>query len=232
MARKRRKGGSPTTKPVEPYWSPLPRQPLSHAQVAAIVARHAVPLGAVLFFGSSALQFCLLAVFGLAVSIAGIGVIGIAVSTRPIRVASNTADVVGSWITLALVGAVGSVVLTALFGWVIGVLGALEVEELWNAMLAWGVAATVAGALPGMWVQYRDDVRAGQSDEDRQRRDQPQVFTHLLCAGLIFILSGYAGEWGRGGAIALALAITALFVFRDLRPDLMRAFARPAGARR
>jgi hypothetical protein len=231
MGRKRR-GGFASVKRVEPHWAPVARQPLSKVQDAAIVARHAVPLGAVLLFEGSALQFCLVAVFGLAFDIAGIAVVGMAVSTRPLRAASGRADAVASWSMLALVGIVVSLVLTALFGWVIAVVAAQGIADAWNANLAWGVLATVAGGLPGLWFRYRDDLRAGLAEEQRKRRDQPLVFTHVLCAALVFLISAHAAGWGQAGAIALAVAITALFVFRDLRPDLARKLARPTGSMR
>jgi hypothetical protein len=44
------------------------------------------------------------------------------------------------------------------------------------------------------------------------------------------MLSAYTLRWGRFGAVFMALALTALFIFRDLRPDLARALTRP-GAR-
>jgi hypothetical protein len=63
-------------------------------------------------------------------------------------------------------------------------------------------------------------------EEARKRRDQPVVGVHLFSAGFIFLLSIWTLDWGRSGAVLMALCVTALFVFRDLRPDLARALAR------
>ena len=98
----------------------------------------------------------------------------------------------------------------------------------WNyAMRRWawfGCMLTLA-ALPGMVLQYRDDLRANLSEDARKRRDQPVVGVHLFSAGFIFLLSGFTLGWEGVGATLLALMVTALFIFRDLRPDLARALA-------
>ena len=69
--------------------------------------------------------------------------------------------------------------------------------------------------------------RAGLFDDDeaRKRRDNPLVGAHLLCAGFVFLLSGYAGDFDHAGRVVVAFLVTALFVFRDLRPDLVQALA-------
>ena len=64
--------------------------------------------------------------------------------------------------------------------------------------------------------------------EERKKRDQPVVGGLLMCAVLILMLSAYAAEWGHVGVILMALLSTALFIFRDLRPDLMRELTRPS----
>ena len=49
----------------------------------------------------------------------------------------------------------------------------------------------------------------------------------VFCAGLIFMMSGYIMDLGRYGLMVMVVAVTGLFVFRDLRPDLMRELTRP-----
>jgi hypothetical protein len=88
------------------------------------------------------------------------------------------------------------------------------------------VLGIVAGAVPGMVMQYHEDLRAGLSEDARKRRDQPVVGVHLFSAVFILVLAGWTLDWGRFGAVALAVLVTALFIFRDLRPDLARALAR------
>jgi len=227
MGKKRRKrkleirdGGA------QPYWSPLARPTFTRAQQASIVARDLVPLACLAVFGGSVLQFLLLSVFNLAFTIAGIGTVGVAVSTRQEVRSTGWADQLGALITLAGICIVAALVLSALFGWVIAVVASYDTEGLWNATLWWGVLGTVLAALPGMVVQYNDDLRAKLSEDARKRRDQPVVGVHLFSAGFIFLLSGFTLGWEGVGATLLALLVTALFIFRDLRPDLARALAR------
>ncbi len=208
--------------PKEPYWSPLPRQRFSTSQTAGIVARHIVPLAGVLLFGWSAGEFVLLSVFNIAFSMSCIGVVGVAVSTRKeVGPSPNLADAIGSWLMLVLVGLILSLVLTGLFGWVVALFVA------WHMSIAWAALTMVIAAAPALFQQYQADMRSTLTEEDRKKRDQPQALVLALCAGLIFIMSGYVGVFGRYGQIVMAIAVTALFIFRDLRPDLMRELTRP-----
>jgi hypothetical protein len=227
MGKKRRRkqttsGDGVTT----PYWSPLARPSFTRTQKASIVARHLVPLACLAFFGGSVLQFLLLCVFNLAFTIAGIGTVGVAVSTRQEAKSTGWADQVAALVTLAGVCSVLALVLSALFGWIIAVVGtSYETDGLWNQTLWWGVLGTVLAALPGMAMQYRDDLRANLTEDARKRRDQPVVGVHLFSAAFIFLLSGFTLGWEGVGATLLALMVTTLFIFRDLRPDLARALA-------
>ena len=209
----------------EPHWAPLPRRRFGAMQVAGILARHLVPLLGVLLLRWPAGDFLLMSVFNIAFSIAGIAVVGVAVSVAQERAVRNVdagpLDAVAGWLTLALVGIVASVGLTALFGWVI----ALYVD--WNASIAWGALVIVASALPALHHHYVSDLRARLGEEQRKRRDQPNLLVLVLCAGLVFTLSGQILQLGRDGLVALACAVSALFAFRDLRPDLMRELVRP-----
>ena len=69
-------------------------------------------------------------------------------------------------------------------------------------------------------------LRAQLPEEARKLRDRPEVGVQLFSAGFIFLLSGFTLGWEGVGAVLLALFVTALFIFRDLRPDLARALAR------
>lgn len=213
---------------AEPYWEPLARQKLNAVQTASIVARHVVPLAGLWWFNGSVENFLVLSVFNIAFSIACIAMVGLAVSTRQINGVVSAADSIGALLTLAVVGACVTLLLTAMFGWVIALIASESALGLWNAALGWSVLAIVIAALPEMVRQYREDMTAKLSEEARKKRDQPVVGGLLMCAGLIFILSGYAARWGHFGVILMALAITALFIFRDLRPDLLRELTRPS----
>jgi hypothetical protein len=212
---------------AEPYWEPLARNRLGAAETLSIVARHVVPLLGLWLFGGSVENFLLLSVFNIAFTIASIAVVGLAVSTRQVNGVVSAADSIGALVTLIVVGAGATLLLTALFGWVIALIASESALGLWNAALGWSVLAIIAAALPQMIRQYRADLAAQLSEEARKQRDQPVVGGQLMCAGLMFVLSGYAAQWGRIGVILMALAITALFIFRDLRPDLMRELTRP-----
>jgi hypothetical protein len=77
-----------------------------------------------------------------------------------------------------------------------------------------------------MVMQYQADLDAKLDEETRKRRDRPEVGVQLFSAGFIFLLSAFTLGWEGVGAVLLALLVTALFIFRDLRPDLARALAR------
>jgi hypothetical protein len=213
---------------MEPYWAPLARQRFSTAQTISIVARHVVPLAGLWIFGGSVENFLLLSVFNIAFSIACIAVVGLAVSTRQINGDQGAADSIGALVTLVIIGAITTLVLTVMFGWVIALIASESPLGLWNAPLGWSLLTIVVVALPDMVSQYREDMAANLPEEVRKKRDQPVVGGQLMCAGLMFILSGYAADGGHVGAILMALVVTGLFIFRDLRPDLMRELTRPS----
>jgi hypothetical protein len=232
MGRKRRNrstqnSATQNTAIVEPYWEPLARKKLHPSEIASIIARHTVPLAGLWLFGGSVENFLLLSVFNIAFTIACIAVVGLAVSTRQINGVVSAADSIGALLTLVVVGAGVTLLLTVMFGWVIALIASESALGLWNAALGWSVLAIVAAALPEMIRQYREDMASKLSEEARKQRDQPVIGGQLMCAGLMFVLSGYAANWGHVGVIVMALAITALFIFRDLRPDLMRELTRP-----
>jgi len=226
MGRKRRKKSQREAEPAIPSREPPTRPQLSRWQQACIVLRHLVPLALLALFGGSVLQFLLLSVFNIAFTIAAIGTVGVAVSTRQEVVSTGWTDQLGALFALAAVCIGVSLVLTMLFGWVIALVASDEARGLWDPALWLGVLGIVASAVPGMVMQYESDLRARLPEEERKRRDRPEVGVQLFSAGFIFLLSGFTLGWERVGAVLLALLVTALFIFRDLRPDLARALAR------
>ena len=204
----------------EPTAAPQERPGL--VQVASVVARHLVPLLGLWRSGGSVENFLLLGVFNIAFAIAGIAVVGVAVSTRDSNLGNGLANRIAAWLALAAVGAFVTLLLGALFGWVIALIASHSPLGFWNRELGWLLLATIASALPGMARQYQADVASKLPEAARKQRDQPLILGLVFCAGLIFILSGYAAGGGRFGVNAMALAITALSIFRDLRPDLLR----------
>lgn len=195
-------------------------------ETAGIVARHLIPLIGTLGFGWSAGQFLLLSVFNLAFSVACIGVIGVAVSMRKTYVSIGLADEISSWLTLVAIGIFLSLLLTALFGWVVALMLARDEGQLFSASLGWSAALMLVTTMPTLLLQYRADLRSPLSEEQRKQRDQPNVLSLLIGAGLIFVLSGQAANLGYAGVISMVVAVTALFLLRDLRPDLVRELAR------
>ncbi|MEP7042276.1 MAG: hypothetical protein ABI843_04405 [Dokdonella sp.] len=206
----------------EPYWTPLPRPHFSTAQTAGIVARHLIPIVGVLFFGWSASQFLLLSVFNIGFTIACMGCIAAAIAQHRQAVPSaSRADAIAGWITLFATGLLATLLFTAMFGWVIG----LFVK--WKLSIVWGALATMVFAAPAVIQQYQTDLASPLTEEERKKRDQPNIIGLVLCAGLLFMMSGYIEELGRFGLVIVVIAATGLFIFRDLRPDLMRELTRP-----
>jgi hypothetical protein len=223
MPRKRR------VDPPEPEPRPAPfvhRRPDS-TQSVSIVVRPLVPLVARWVFRGSVENFLLLSVFDIALGIACLAVVGVAVSTRQELGDRGAADSIGALVALVAVGAAVTLVLTALFGWVIALIASESALGLWNAPLGWAALAIVLTAIPGVTGQYRADLAAKLPEAVRKRRDQPMVGGQLLGAGLVFLVSGYAAQGGQVGITLLAIAITGLFIFRDLRPDVVARLVPP-----
>ncbi|MGH8107120.1 MAG: hypothetical protein ACREO1_00175 [Arenimonas sp.] len=215
-------------KKEEPYWAPLPRQSLSKAQTIAIVVRNLIPLACILIFGGSALEFLLLSVFNLSLTIACIAVVGVGVSTEVEVGDAGMLNAVSAWITLLLIGLFISLLLTGMFGWVIALFASFTKDGVFTRTLIWSAVAIMVSAAFESYRQYRADLRSGLSEELRKQRDQPIVLVHVLSAGLIFIMSGELLNMGKIGLAVMTIAVTALFIFRDLRPDLMRELTRPS----
>ncbi len=215
-------------KKEEPYWAPLPRQSLSKAQTIAIVVRNLIPLACILIFGGSALEFLLLSVFNLSLTIACIAVVGVGVSTEVEVGDAGMLNAVSAWITLLLIGLFISLLLTGMFGWVIALFASFTKDGVFTRTLIWSAVAIMVSAAFESYRQYRADLRSGLSEELRKQRDQPIVLVHVLSGGLIFIMSGELLNMGKIGLAVMTIAVTALFIFRDLRPDLMRELTRPS----
>jgi len=217
--------------PSEPYWEPLAREPLSGAQVFASLLRHLIPVVGTIGFGWSVSQFGLLSVFNIALSIACIAVVGVGASMMKNNAAMATSAWrrIEPWVSLGIVAVFVTLLLTAMFGWVIAVM-APEGGALFGDRRLWfGALGMVAAALPRIRTALLADARSSLSDEQRKRRDQPRVGVLFFTGVIIFMGSGYAANWfGSWGLYPLMLVITALFLLDDLRPDLMREITRPA----
>jgi hypothetical protein len=217
------------TQAPQPYWAPQGRPRYTRLETLGIIVRHLIPLAGMLWLGWSAGQFLLLGVFDIAFSVACIGVLGVAVSTRKtVGNSTGLADRLAGWLALICVGAGICLLLTALFGWVIVLLATDEKRPLFDVALVWSAFAMVAAAAPALLRQYQADLHSSLSEEQRKRRDQPQVLGLVMCAGLIFILSGQVAAFGKTGIALLVGGVVGLSLLRDLRPDLVRELTRPA----
>lgn len=215
-------------------WSALaPPRPQRPGEIAAILLRSAIPIAGMLWFGWSVVQFLLLTVFNLGLTIGNIGMVGVAVSTlreaAPQSVASGGARIgVGQWITLLVVTAFIALLLTVLGGWPIFVisdngLGVLGEPALWTSALAMELAV-----IPAMRADMRCKLQSPLSLAELQARDQPRVGSAFLGVGVSMILSAWAAGRHGFGVVFLVLAFTAFGLLRELRPDLVHEFLRPS----
>lgn len=210
-----------------PVPAPLPRERLGVARTIGILVRELVPLVGVLAFGWPAGRFLLLSVFNIAFTLASIGTVGVAVSMRKEQASDpDPASELTSWAMLLTACLILSIGLTALFGWVVAVFAFADQPGLFDAALLGSAVAIILGSAPGLLQQYRADLRSPMTEQQRKQRDRPNAMVLVLCAGLIFVTSGFVAYLGHYGLIAMAIAVTALFAFRDLRPDLMVEWTR------
>jgi len=220
--RRQRNRSSEAAPALAPGWATVTRPAFGPWQWAGLALRHGVPLAGAFFSEAGAIDFLLLSLYGLALSLSGLGVVALAVATKPTRERNGFADNAMAWGLIATIGLVGALVVTALFGWVLAVVASMTETGLWHRSLAWGALAMTIGVVPGLAAQYRDDVRTQRPEAERQRRDQPQVFELMLAAGVVFLLGGPIAGAGRVGLVVMALLVTAMLVVRDVRPDLVR----------
>jgi hypothetical protein len=217
--------------PPEPYWSPLARPQFSWLQQAGIVVRHLIPVAGTLWFGWSLSQFALLSIFNIAFSLGCIAFVGLGASTLKAAEENQTGfvDGIGAWLSLLAATTLVIVLFTGMFGWLVFVM-APEGAHLLSERSLWMAALTmIVAAAPAVAAQLRIDAHSNQTEEQRKQRDQPAAGVLFLSGIVVFAMSGYAAGLGAFGLYPLMFAITAFFIFRDLRPDLMREAMRPRG---
>lgn len=199
--------------------TPVPR---ARIETAGIIVRDVIPLAMVVAFGWSIGQFLLISVFDLTFAVTSIAMVGVSVSHREMMNASGPLDAFGSWLAVIGAGALVSLLLTALFGWVVALMAWQDEGHLFDRTLVLSALAIVLASAPAIHRQYRADVASGLAEAVRKRRDEPRI--HLLMASMAMILfaSFWAAQGGRIGLYVLAVAVTALALLRDLRPDLLR----------
>ncbi len=197
------------------------RPPLSALQVAGIVVRHLVPVVQVVFFGGSAGQFLLLSVFNISFSLAAIGTIGVAVSDRQ-RARRRAVDGRESWPRLLGAALLVTVLFTTLLGWWIVAAAADEGEPIWGLSLLASASVMLAATVPGFVRQYRADLASTLTEKERQARDRLDGGVLFLSGGLVYLMAGH-------NLTLTMIGATAVFIARDLRPDLFARAVRGAG---
>ena len=190
-------------------------------ELAGIVVRNLIPLVMVVVFGWSIGQYVLLSVFDLTFTLASIAMVGVSVSHREVMNASGPLDAFGSWLGVVGAGAFVSLLLTAMFGWVVALMAWEADRRLFDPTLVWSALAIVLSAAPAMYRQYRVDVGSGLSEAVRKRRDEPRINGLMASLAAILLASFWAAQGGTIGLHVLAIAVTALSLMRDLRPDLL-----------
>jgi len=197
-----------------------PPQHFTAVQTAGVVIRHLVPVVRVLFFGQSAGQFLLLSVFNIAFSLACIGTIGVAVSEQKRSGARRSSTVaLRTWLGLLGGAVLVTLILTTALGWWIVAVAADGRRSLLDISLAWSALTMVIAAVPGLLHQYRADLGSMLSAKELRERDRLNGMVLFVCGILIYML----------GSLNLTLTMigaTAVFIVRDLRPDLIRGLIR------
>lgn len=200
-------------------------------ETVGIIVRDVIPLAMVVAFGWSIGQYVLISVFDLTFAVTSIAMVGVSVSHREVMNASGPLDALGSWLAVIGAGALVSLLLTAVFGWVVALLAWREEGRLFDRTLVLSALAIVLAAAPAMYRHYRADVASGLPEAARKRRDEPRIQILMASMAMILFASFWAAQGGRIGLYALAVAVTALSLLRDLRPELLRRLVPPPRAR-
>jgi len=200
-----------------------PRRP-TPLRIVGVVANHAVPLIGAFWPGGSPIRFSVLTVFNVVFGI--VGVIGanlvVTLLQAPSRANATGWFRIEPWVSLCLVlgffaafffGVFGAVT----FGVIPGGFHVFADRGVWI-----GAGAMVIAVLPRLVATAFADRRAGLSEAARMARDRPTVLLQVASGFALAILSIYAFEWfGTYGLYPLMFAMTAFFIFRDLRPDVI-----------
>lgn len=210
-------------------WRALtPPRPTRAGQIVPILVRHAIPIAGMLWFGWSAIQFLLLTVFNLGLSIANIGLTGVTAAT--LRGAPGEAPArmdIGQWLNLIAACTFIALLLTALGCWPIFIIAARGLATLRDPDLWWSALAMELALIPALHAEICDKLRSPMSLEQLKARDQPRVGSAFAGIGLSMLLSGWAAGFGSYATVLLVIAFTALSLVRELRPDLVHEAIRP-----
>ena len=202
--------------------SGIPPRPARAIDIAAVVVRNAIPVIGIVAFGWSAVQFLVLTVFNLALSIVNIGLAGVSAMTLrgddgepPQKIGfSDIANFLG-------VGLFFTAILTALGSWPIFIISGADSDLLMRPDFWWSALAMVIASLPSVRAEIVDKVRSPLTLEQLKARDQPRIGIAFLGIVLSLMMSGWAARFGSIGLGLLVAGFTAFALMRELRPDVI-----------
>ena len=207
----------------------IPPRPTRAIDIAAILVRNAIPIAGIVAFGWSAVQFLVLIVFNLALSIVNIGMAGVSAMTlRGDDGAPPQKIGFGDIANFLGVGLFFAAILTALGSWPIFIISGADSDILQRPNFWWSALAMVIASLPAMRAEIAEKVRSPLSMEQLKARDQPRVGIAFFGIAASLIMSGWTAQFGSIGLGLLVAAFTAFALVRELRPDIIaKGFSLP-----
>ncbi len=203
---------------------PLPggavARPTHALDIAAIVVRNAIPIIGIVAFGWSAVQFLVLSVFNLAMSIVNIGLAGAIASTMRGDGAMAARKVrFGELMKFLGAGVFLAVLLTTMGAWPIFVIAEKDAGVLLRPGFWGAVLAIVIVSVPSVRAEIHAKLMSPLTLEQSKARDQPRVGIAFFGIGVSLVMSGWAAQFGSFGLVLLVIGFTAFALVRELRPD-------------
>jgi len=200
------------------------RRPTQPVRIAGIVFNHLVPVVSTIGFGGSVARFAVLTVFNVVfgiISVIGVNLV-VSLLQKPLNPGATGWFRIEPWVSLCLVLGFFAAFFFGVFGFVTFAMIPGGTKILGDSGVWIGAGMMVLAVLPGMIATAVADRRAGLDENARLARDQPSVLLQVASGFALAILSIYAFDWfGAYALYALMIAITAFFIFRDLRPDVI-----------
>ena len=194
--------------------------PLRWSDVAAVVTRNAIPIVGMIWFDWPPLQFLVLTVFNLALSIVNIGMAGVTVATLRGDGRNGLPRMNSSqWIKLAMAGLFLTLLLTAICAWPLFLISNQDIGILRRGEFWFSALAMIAASVPSIRAEVETNLRSSLSTEELKRRDQPRVGLAFFGIGLGWILSSWSVRFGSLGVVILVAGFTVYSLVRELRPN-------------
>ena len=136
--------------------SGIPPRPMRAIDIAAVIVRNAIPIVGIVAIGWSAVQFLVLTVFNLALSIVNIGLAGVSAMTLRGDDSEPPQKIGFSDIANFLdVGLFFAAILTALGSWPIFIISGADSDLLMRPNFWWSALAMVIASLPSVRAEIR-----------------------------------------------------------------------------